>query len=297
MQELVSIIVLTYKKFDKLERCLKSILSQKYSNIELIISDDGSENFEYEKVEKILNEKNENIIRVEIIHHSKNLGIVKNYNNAIKISKGTYILPLASDDEYYDENTINRIVENFGDSLIATGIREIYAENGKCIGEKPEIYEREKIIKNNFYRFNIYNGNIVSGSSTYYKRKIFEKYGYFDEKYILLEDFPFYCKILRAGETIKFLDFKVIKYNVGGVSTKKEVNYKLNQDVIRTYEEEIENNKGYDKRYLKFLLKMKKIFPSKILKIKVYLLYFDIFIIRLLSKILKKNLYLKIFRL
>ena len=43
---LATVVVLTYKQFDNLQRNLNSIFIQTYDNIEIIISDDGSQNFQ-----------------------------------------------------------------------------------------------------------------------------------------------------------------------------------------------------------------------------------------------------------
>ena len=75
---LVTVEMLTYKKFDYLEASLNSVFAQDYPNIEIIISDDGSPNFYKEYIENIINKKTNNIKNVQIIHHEVNLGTVKN---------------------------------------------------------------------------------------------------------------------------------------------------------------------------------------------------------------------------
>lgn len=293
----VSVIVLTYKNFDKLEKNLNSIFIQNYPNIELIISDDGSENFDINDVKKIFERSRNNIVNKIIIIHKENLGIVKNFNEAIKKSSGEIIISLAGDDEFYDENVVENIVNSFGENLIVTGIREVYSEQGLLIGEKPNELERKRLERKELYKFLIYNGNIISGASTYYKKKIFEKYGYFDEKFKLLEDLPFYCMLLRNNEKIKFINKKVIKYNMGGISTVKKINQVLNTDFITLYEEEAKLNSGYDKRYLNFLSDFHKNINRKCFVNISYFKYPEILFMKILSKILKQNLYLKIFKI
>ena len=58
---LVSIIVLTYNKFDGFYDTIQSIVKQEYKNYELIISDDHSTNFPMKDVKEIL----QNIFRVK----------------------------------------------------------------------------------------------------------------------------------------------------------------------------------------------------------------------------------------
>ena len=43
----VSVVVLTYKKFDNLQNNINSVLKQDYTNYEVIIHDDGSDNFDF----------------------------------------------------------------------------------------------------------------------------------------------------------------------------------------------------------------------------------------------------------
>lgn len=267
-KELVSVIVLTYKKFENLEKCLNSVFMQDYPNIELIISDDGSPNFDRGLIEKLLIQKEKNIKEIKIINHENNVGTVKNYNNAIKKSKGKYIIGLAQDDCYISSNIITNLVDNFGDNLIVNASSK-WMNNLK--------------IKNNYvelYKYLIYNGNIISGSSTYYKREIFEKYGYFDEDMLLLEDFPFFLRLLRNNKEIKFLTFNTISYGMEGISTAQYKNKQLLKDSIVLFEREKIYNKGYVLRYLNFLQEYLKNEIEERGKYRVYLKYPDVFLFR-----------------
>ena len=98
----------------------------------------------------------------------------------------------------------------------------------------------------------IINGNIMSGASTYYKKEVFEKIGYFDEQYKLLEDYPFYLKDLRMKNQIKFININTIKYSLDGISSSSIVNNTLIEDFYKVFINEQKYNKGYLKRYLKF---------------------------------------------
>ncbi len=77
-KELFSVIVLCYRKFEFVYEAIDSVLKQKYSNIELIVSDDGSDEFPEEKILNFIKaNKKENISRVIINHEKKNLGTVR----------------------------------------------------------------------------------------------------------------------------------------------------------------------------------------------------------------------------
>ncbi|WP_066021814.1 MULTISPECIES: glycosyltransferase family 2 protein [Clostridium] len=243
-KEIVSIIVLTYNNLKYLDECLSSIFMQNYDSMELIISDDCSKQFNYKYIKDYIdNKKSVNIVNYKIIHNTKNLGTVKNFNNAIKNSNGKYIIPLAIDDCFYNENVIKSIVEFFtnNDILILSGYRIMY---NKAINAKVKILPTKKQIEmlrgdnDKLYRI-LCKQNFISGSSTAYSRKFFDKYGLFDEAYILLEDYPKYMQILRKGEKIGFIDLPIIKYRVGGISTVHKTNSILQNDFNLVISKEI----------------------------------------------------------
>lgn len=90
---LVSIVVPVYNVEAYLQRCVTSILTQTYKNIEIILVDDGSTDGSGEICERI-KEKESNIVVV----HQKNGGLSAARNTGINIAKGQYIAFVDSDD-------------------------------------------------------------------------------------------------------------------------------------------------------------------------------------------------------
>lgn len=242
MKELVSVIILTYNKFEHLKETVDSLLQQEYENIQVIVSDDGSKNFNYKYVESLFKDSPLNITSVIIIDNKNNMGTVKNFNNAIKKAEGNIIVPLSCDDEFMCVDTISRIQEYFKNNscLICTAKRLTINEDGK---EERIIPSEEEIIIFNLPPKELFKkialNNIISGSCTYYKKEVFESYGYFDERLRLLEDLPFYLDHLSNGRKIGFLDEVTIKYRMGGISTAAVMNPMLKNDFKHTFEEKI----------------------------------------------------------
>lgn len=115
MEERISVITLAYNNLEYYEECLKSIVEQKYKEIEWILCDDCSENFIYveKDIRKYLKEHKGNINNVIIHHNKKNMGVVKNYEQAVKMASGEYIFYLAIDDMFYDEYVLSDVVKYF----------------------------------------------------------------------------------------------------------------------------------------------------------------------------------------
>ena len=95
--ELVSIIIPTYKRSETLERAIISAENQSYKNIEIIIVDDNANYPEIRKKNKEIINKHDKIIFIE---NKKNLGGGLSRNVGIKEAKGNFIAFLDDDDEY-----------------------------------------------------------------------------------------------------------------------------------------------------------------------------------------------------
>lgn len=222
--KLFTVIILSYNKLNFLKECIKSVLNQSYPYIEIIISDDASKNFDKHSLESFINEnKNHNIINVIINHNKDNIGLVKNLNKAIKLSSGSYIMNLAGDDQIYDSEVINNIVKYFNSTnyLATTGIIRAYDENMKePLWSNPPTEFIDFVINNK--PIDIYKKlcieNFLSGPGFTYKKELLSKYGLYDEKYRLIEDYPRYLYLTRNGCAIGCLGIPLIKYRQGGIS-------------------------------------------------------------------------------
>lgn len=240
---LVTTIVLTYMNFNFLEKTLNSIFSQKYPKIELIISDDASYNYNEQYIKRLLKNKPKNIQTIKIIHHLKNLGTVKNINNCLKIATGEYFIGLASDDEFYDEHVMEDVVNFFQNNrsvLICTSKRQYITEEGNEISilpHKSDIRYLQSSYMALSERLSI--SNFISASCTFISKKLIDKYGYYDEQYKLLEDYPLYIKLSKTGEQIHFFDRITVKHRRGGVSNSKTVNPLLKKDGLDLMRKEI----------------------------------------------------------
>lgn len=105
MKELVSVVVPIYNVEKYLNRCIRSIVSQTYSNLEIILVDDGSP----DNCPQICDEWAEKDSRI-IVVHKKNEGPGRARNTGIDHANGTYICFFDSDD-YIEPDTIEACVE------------------------------------------------------------------------------------------------------------------------------------------------------------------------------------------
>ena len=84
---LISVIMSIYNNEFTLQKCVDSILNQTYSNIEFLITDDGSTDNSYEILKDLKNQDE----RIKLYKNQKNIGLTKSLNKMIKISSGDFI--------------------------------------------------------------------------------------------------------------------------------------------------------------------------------------------------------------
>lgn len=270
---LVSVVTLCYKKFDKLYETIRSVLNQKYENIEYIIADDNSDNFDVESVRKFIEKnKHSNLKRVEIICNEVNVGTVKNINNAYKKANGKYIVNLSCNDVFFNKNVLNRIVDTFlqrnCDVLLTSRI--VYKGNYEPISFKPHYCER-KYIEKKYYTAKSQNNafiydrlyDMASGSALAVSNKMISSYNYFNEEYILWEDGPFFYEYTKRYK-MEF-DYNIISiwYQDGGVSASFIPISGLMKKDIDTFNKKLFDNKDKNaecnnKRYSKYRFKRNK---------------------------------------
>lgn len=106
MNERVSVIVPVYNMADMLVKCLDSIKRQTYTNIEVIVVNDGSTDGSREIAEQYAKADS----RFKIVHHEVNKGIACGFISGITNSTGRYVVFVDSDN-YISETMIERLVE------------------------------------------------------------------------------------------------------------------------------------------------------------------------------------------
>ncbi len=104
----VTIMIPTYNQPQYIEQCIESAMAQDYQNIEIIISDDSTN----DETEKIIKEKFIDDPRIKYFHNENRLGRVGNYHHTLyEKATGDYVLNLDGDDWLLDPHYISEAVE------------------------------------------------------------------------------------------------------------------------------------------------------------------------------------------
>ena len=122
---LVSVLVPIYGVEDYIERCIRSLLQQTYSNIEFVFVDDCTPDKSIEVLQKVLEDYPVRKPYVRIIRHKRNKGLGVSRNEAVNYASGDFIIHVDPDD-YVErdmvEACINRQNETNADLVIVNTI-------------------------------------------------------------------------------------------------------------------------------------------------------------------------------
>ncbi|MBP7901358.1 MAG: glycosyltransferase [Spirochaetes bacterium] len=193
-----SVIIPVFNRKEFLARAMRSVLSQNFTDYELIIVDDGST----DGLDNIYSQDNIIFIRKE------NGGVSSARNSGIKTASGEYIAFLDSDDEwktnklsmqrdYIKENSEIRIFQS----------DEEWIRRGEKVNPK-NIHQK---ISGDIFLKSL-KLCLVSPSAVVVKKEIFDEYGLFDEDLTVCEDYDLWLRI-SARENFGLLNQKlIIKY-------------------------------------------------------------------------------------
>lgn len=201
MEKRVQILLSTYNGEKYLSEQLNSLLQQSYSNIHILIRDDGSK----DKTISIL--KNYQIKfpqKIQIIL-DKNVGVIKSFFKLIEISKNDYDFYFFCDqDDFWEKDKIEKAIEKIEEEKEEKYIG--YCSNLKLVDENLTFikFAYSRILKPNI--LNSFLENIVTGCTYACNKNLFlkikEKVKTIDTQKIPMHDHYFYFLTCLYGKLI-----------------------------------------------------------------------------------------------
>lgn len=200
----VSVIVPVYQAEKYIRQCIESILSQTFTDFELILVDDGSRDNSGQICDEYAMEDE----RVRVIHQ-KNTGVSDARNNGIARANGRYVCFVDADDRIENtmiEHCVFCIKENDADILRHGHITELW-KDGKCVSKEkktaPDFAKAltRRQIAENIEQFWQNCSNYVW--NYFFKKEIIKQIKFPDIK--VSEDHIFVLNALRKCEKICFL--------------------------------------------------------------------------------------------
>lgn len=221
MNKLVSIVIPIFDCEKYLKRCVNSLISQTYSNIEIILVDDGSKDKSGKIADDLANE-----YQIVNSFHKINGGVSSARNFGISKANGEFIIFVDADDF---------VARNFVKSIIPTdadlGIIEYLQvdEDSTIFHEIEDTSEKEEIINQESVLNGLLDINNISGYvwNKCFKLSIINRYNIrFDEKAKMNEDLLFCVEYCLHINKARYSHNKCYYYYINSFSiTNNEYSY------------------------------------------------------------------------
>ena len=231
MEDIITIIIPIYKVEEYLRKCLDSVINQTYTNLEIILVDDGSP----DNCGNICDEYAKKDERIKVIH-KENGGLSDARNVGIKNANGKYITFVDSDDyitKDYVGYLYNLIKENNVDLSIC-GIKTIWKDVKKIKTEKgkTQCLDTKEAFENMLFA----KGIEVAAYGKLYLTELWENIEFPKGK--AYEDTAVIYKLIEKAGKIAYGSKNCYYYvaRVGSISKQQQFN-KNEEDYIRHTEE------------------------------------------------------------
>lgn len=223
----VSVVIPAYNAQDTLEDAVLSVLEQTFSNLEVIVVDDGSTDNTPAAADALSAQDS----RVRVLH-KQNGGVSAARNDGIRLAKGIWLVTL-DDDDYLDSRMIEQLYEAAvyrKADLSLCGIRLVYPE------KKAEVFRPQTAITADRETFvnllftDLYDRHLISThSNKLYNLAIIRKFGiYYDTSLSINEDLLFCLQYMRFCDSIAVIRGAYMNY----------VQHAVGESLITTFRED-----------------------------------------------------------
>lgn len=245
---LVTIITVCYNRKATIEQSINSVLNQDYPDVEYIVVDGNSS----DGTQDIIKSYSDKIAKYV---SEPDKGMYDAINKGLAMATGDIVGLMHSDDVFFDETVVTKIVEAFNKNPNADAI---YGD-GVYVTNDAE----QKIVRNRiggeYDVKKIKSGWLPLHPTVYIKNSVIKKLGHYNLDFKIASDTEFLLRYLyKHNINVSYLNSYVVKMRMGGLST----NYKRAIEVLRE-----------DYKIYKFhkLSGAKVVFQKKILALMQYI--------------------------
>lgn len=214
MEELISIIIPTYKGSDKISKTLDSIFEQTYTNFEvLVIDDNGAGTPEQKKTQQVM----ERYPKVRYFVHPENRNGSAARNTGIQNAKGAFFAFLDDDDVWMNDKLYQQ-VERFKDLDSSWGM--VYSPYILVESEKEARLIDDRMEGRILYEFLVEDVHIAC-STIMVRREAVESVNGFDDSFRRHQDWEFIARIAQRYKIACAPNTIMLKYAVRRNSPKE----------------------------------------------------------------------------
>lgn len=218
---LVTVAVTTYNSAPFVEETLNSVLSQDWPRIELIISDDASSDDTIDRARQWLQAHGTHFEKVQVLTVPSNTGVPANCNRILAAASSDFIKFIAGDDlllpgcirnnmhyiqQHPDAGVIFSQVQMFTDAYKPANIQ------GLRPAQFPENIMQATLTAADQYKLQLLCDRISFTPSYFFNRELILSVGGYDESLKLVEDYPMWLKVTKAGHRLHYFHLPTVAY-------------------------------------------------------------------------------------
>ncbi len=185
---LVSVIIPVRNCRDYIHEAIDSVLKQDYVNFEVIVIDDGSDDYQYSELEK----RDKRIA----VHRLSGLGTSHARNIAMTQAKGSYFAFLDADDVWFPGKLIAQV--NYCERNPQVGC--VFGGFAQWKRDASGQFPPSSSLTTDCHTLRLLMGQLVGMNTAMIRREVFEQLGGFDESMRIGEDYLFWLKVSRVFE-------------------------------------------------------------------------------------------------
>ena len=223
----ISVITVCYNSENTIEKTIKSVISQKYTDYEYIVIDGGS-------TDNTINLINKYREHINFYTSEKDDGIYDAVNKGIHKSTGEIISILHSNDIFFSNDTTLKVVNYFN---INSSLECLIGNT--IINKKGSDKILRKYGAKSFKKWMLRIGFSPPHLSTFIKKNVYDNYGLYKKEYKIAGDFEFFLRIFLKNKIIyKIVNENYIIMESGGKSSYSiKSNFISSQEIIKSFKQ------------------------------------------------------------
>jgi len=226
---LISICMPAYNTGKYIQSALESVLSQSFSDYEIVIVDDGSTDDTADIIRSVQASTTQSIR----YYYQENVGIPKTHNRLIQLAKGQFCLWFDSDDILCKDvlSIYNDYIHRYPDVSVFYGNIKLFGYNqNEWIPE--DFYQKGKDI----YKYAVQGYSPIPNGGSLVKKNVYEMCGGRNESFIRANDSEFLLRIAGKVEYKSILTYTMYyrhhTQNISVMKTTYKEYYSVNAKII-----------------------------------------------------------------